>query len=67
MNPSRLAPLHDRLSEWQEKPRPLPPLLTGAVAAIRLAELVAALVASHPWELPVIELCEVQVLAPVGV
>jgi hypothetical protein len=26
--------------------------------------LVAALAASHPWELPVIEVCEVRVLAP---
>ncbi len=38
--------------------------LTGAVTDVRLAELVAALAASHPWELPVIEFCEVQVLAP---
>jgi hypothetical protein len=35
-----------------------------AVSQTRLAELVAALAASHPWELPVIEVCEVRVLAP---
>jgi hypothetical protein len=35
-----------------------------AVSDTRLAELVAALAASHPWELPVIEVCEVRVLAP---
>ncbi len=35
-----------------------------AVSEARLAELVAALAASHPWELPVIEVCEVRVLAP---
>jgi len=40
--------------------------LSGAVSEVRLAELVAALAASHPWELPVIELCEVRVLAPAG-
>lgn len=35
-----------------------------AVSDARLAELVSALAASHPWELPVIEVCEVRVLAP---
>jgi hypothetical protein len=35
-----------------------------AVSDARLAELAAALAASHPWELPVIEVCEVRVLAP---
>ena len=35
-----------------------------AVSETRLAELVAALAASHPWELPVIEVCAVRVLAP---
>ncbi len=35
-----------------------------AISEARLAELVAALAASHPWELPVIEVCEVRVLAP---
>ena len=35
-----------------------------AVSDTRLAELVAALAASHPWELPVIEVCEVRLLAP---
>jgi hypothetical protein len=35
-----------------------------ALSDTRLAELVAALAASHPWELPVIEVCEVRVLAP---
>jgi hypothetical protein len=34
------------------------------VSDAKLAELVAALAASHPWELPVIEVCEVRVLAP---
>ena len=36
-----------------------------AVSEARLAEFVAALAASHPWELPVIEVCEVRLLAPV--
>jgi len=35
-----------------------------AVSGVKLAELVTALAASHPWELPVIEVCEVRVLAP---
>jgi hypothetical protein len=35
-----------------------------ALSETRLAELVAALAASHPWELPVIEVCAVRVLAP---
>jgi hypothetical protein len=38
--------------------------LSQAVSDARLAELVAALAAAHPWELPVIEVCEVRVLAP---
>jgi hypothetical protein len=38
--------------------------LPRPVSEVRLAELVAALAASHPWELPVIEVCEVRVLAP---
>lgn len=37
-----------------------------AVTDARLAELVTALAESHPWELPVIEVCEVRVLAPVA-
>lgn len=35
-----------------------------AVSETRLAELMAALAAAHPWELPVIEVCEVRLLAP---
>ena len=38
--------------------------VSEGVSEGRLAELVAALAASHPWELPVIEVCEVRVLAP---
>lgn len=38
--------------------------LTGKVSQARVTELVAALAACHPWELPVIEVCEVRVLAP---
>jgi hypothetical protein len=38
--------------------------LPRPVSEVRLAELVAALAAAHPWELPVIEVCEVRVLAP---
>jgi len=38
--------------------------VSGAATETRLAELTAALAASHPWELPVIEVCEVRVLTP---
>ncbi len=38
--------------------------VSHAVTDVRLAELVAALAASHPWELPVIEVCDVRILAP---
>ena len=38
--------------------------VSRTVTDVRLAELVAALAASHPWELPVIEVCEVRILAP---
>jgi hypothetical protein len=38
--------------------------MAQTVSDAKLAELVAALAASHPWELPVIEVCEVRVLAP---
>jgi hypothetical protein len=38
--------------------------LAQAVSETRLAELLAALAAAHPWELPVIEVCAVRVLAP---
>ena len=34
------------------------------VSEPRLAELVAALAQSHPWELPVIEVCNVRLVAP---
>jgi hypothetical protein len=38
--------------------------VSRSITDVRLAELVAALAESHPWELPVIEVCEVRVLAP---
>ncbi len=38
--------------------------VSQSVSQTRIAELVAALAAAHPWELPVIEVCEVRVLAP---
>ena len=38
--------------------------VAAGVAEQRLTDLVALLAAAHPWELPVIEVCAVQVLAP---
>jgi hypothetical protein len=48
-------------------PQPRRALLPPAPDTMKPAcvrSLVAALAASHPWELPVIEVCEVRVLAP---
>jgi hypothetical protein len=38
--------------------------VSRSVTDRRVAELMAALAESHPWELPVIEVCEVRVLTP---